>query len=135
MRKAQISMNMIVYIAIALLVLVMIVAFVMGGFGEMFKGLSRSAPQDLESIQSVCTNDCNKVKASIESSGASAWASSSYAKVKHGFDINKDGDVTQDEYKYCWESPINVACTKNLFDTTGTMTHKCKESTCTEVTA
>lgn len=112
-KKAQVSMNMIVYIAIALLVLVLIVAFVTGGFGEMFKGLSRSAPQGLETIQTVCTNDCNKAKALIET-GTSAWASSRYCSIKRGYDLDKDGDVIQDEYKYCWDSPININCIKTV---------------------
>ena len=46
MKKAQISMNMIVYIAIALLVLVLIVAFVTGGFGEIFDKLIQEPKQD-----------------------------------------------------------------------------------------
>ena len=129
MKKGQISMNMIVYIAIALLVLVLIVAFVTGGFGQMFGGLSRSAPQDLETIQAVCTNDCNKAKALVETGGTSAWASSRYCTITHGYDLNNDGDVTIDEYLNCWEPPISIDCTKTVrtYDAKGTETTKtCK---------
>lgn len=115
-KKAQVSMNMIVYIAIALLVLVLIVAFVTGGFGAMFSGLSRSAPQDLETVQTVCTNDCNKAKALVESQGTSAWASSRYCSISHGYDLDKSGDLAADgsEHFSCWQSPVSISCTKTV---------------------
>ena len=107
-------MNMIVYIAIALLVLVLIVAFVTGGFGAMFSGLSKAAPQDLEAIQSVCTNDCNKAKVLVESQGITAWFSSRYCKITHGYDLDKSGDLDQTEYLNCWTSPIGISCSKTV---------------------
>lgn len=114
MKKAQISMNMIVYIAIALLILVLIVAFVTGGFGQMFSGLSKSAPQDLETIQSVCTNDCNKAKALVETGGTSAWASSRYCSISHGYDTDKSGDLDEGEYLNCWKAPVSIDCSKTV---------------------
>ncbi len=110
MKKAQISMNMIVYIAIALLILVLIVAFVSGGFTQMFAGISRTAPKDLESIRSVCTNDCSKAKAAVDSIGTTAWKRSNYCDSLRKFDSDNSGDISTDEAYNCWESPINVDC-------------------------
>lgn len=108
--KADISMNMIVYIAIALLILVLVVGFVTGGFGQMFSGLSKTAPQELDSIQSRCASDCSKAEITVEQRGTSAWESTSYCTTRYKYDLDQSGDIGQNEYFACWQSPVSVDC-------------------------
>jgi len=109
-KKAQISMNMIVYVAIALFVLVLIVAFTTGGVGKGFKGLTTTGPGELDTLKSKCTASCNQVKATVESSGTASWSTSTYCTEGYAFDKDGDGSVGEDEIFNCWESPISISC-------------------------
>ena len=74
-KKAQISMNVIVYVAIALFVLVLIVAFATGGIGRGFKGLTTTGPGELDTLKSKCTASCSQAKATVASAGTGSWGS------------------------------------------------------------
>lgn len=113
-RKGQISMNMIVYVAIALFVLVLIVAFATGGIGKGFKGLTTTGPGALDTLKSKCTASCNQAKALVDSSGTDSWKTTTYCSEQYGFDSNGDGSVDDTEFLNCWESPISVKCSTTV---------------------
>lgn len=103
-------MNMIVYVAIALFVLVLIVAFATGGIGKGFKGLTTTGPGELETLKSKCTASCNQARAAVESAGTGAWRTTTYCTIEYPFDENGDGTVDREEFFSCWEDPIRVDC-------------------------
>ncbi len=106
-KKADVSINTIVYIAIAVLVLVLIVMYTTGMFGRFGGGVSRIAPQELQTIKDACTASCNNLKIAVDSSGASVWGNSDYCTRTNQFD--KDGDGVKDLVK-CWDEPVNIIC-------------------------
>ena len=116
-RKAQISMNMIVYVAIALFVLVLVVAFATGGIGKGFRGITTAGPGELDTLKNRCQSACNQAKSTVDSSGTSAWGSSSYCTEQYTYDKNSDGTISEvnpDEIISCWESPISISCSKTV---------------------
>ncbi len=68
--------------------------------------IPRHVPSDLETVQVVCTNDCNKA----EDISMKEQESSRYCMIRHGYDLDRNGDVDQTEYFYCWQSPIDILC-------------------------
>ena len=121
-RKAQISMNVIVYVAIALLVLVLIVAFTTGGLGQLFKGLTTTGPGELETLKNKCTVNCENVRAQVDNVGTNAWSSSTYCSERYGYDSNADGTTDSDEFFNCWEAPIGIDCSTTVSTPGGTQT-------------
>lgn len=117
-RKAQISMNVIVYVAIALLVLVLIVAFTTGGLGNLFRGLTTTGPGELETIKNKCITNCENAKSQLELTGTSSWTSSTYCSEKYGYDSDSDGTTDSDEFFNCWQQPIGISCSTSV-STTG----------------
>lgn len=124
-KKGQISMDTVVYIAIAVLVLVLIVMYVTGMFGNLFGQQQQITDSDLESIKDGCNVDCNTAKIQVDSSGKDTWASSSYCTEIRAYDSNGD-DVT--ENYYCWQSPILTSCTKTITTATGSQ-YQCSGGT------
>lgn len=121
-KRAQISMNMIVYVAIALFVLVLVIAFATGGIGRGFRGLTTTGPGELDTLKSRCTVACNQAQAVVDTSGTSAWATSSYCTETYGFDEDGDGSVSGDEFFSCWQSPIVVDCRTTISTALGPQT-------------
>lgn len=110
MRKGQISMNTIVYVAIALLVLVLIVSVTTGSFGNIASKLTKVTPDDLEIVKTRCTTMCDNAKISITSSGANAFANSQYCSRTFPIDTNGDGNIAESEVLPCYSTAINVQC-------------------------
>jgi len=115
-------MNMIVYVAVALFILVLIIAFATGGIGKGFKGLTTTGPGELDTLKSKCTASCNQAKASVISSGTSAWPVSSYCTEIYGLDEDGDGTVSSEEFFSCWEAPIRVDCRTTISTAAGPRT-------------
>ena len=103
-------MNTIVYVAIALLVLVLIVAFTTGGLGKLFSGIAATGPEEIDSIKARCTSLCNTVKTSVTSSGASSWQTGQYCTKEFSVDLDGDNSIGAGEIINCWDSPIDVYC-------------------------
>ena len=110
MRKGQISMNTIVYVAIALLVLVLIVSVTTGSFGDLSSQFREIAPDELESVKTKCTTMCNTAKNSVVSTGSSSYPNTQYCTSQFDIDIDGDGIITPGEKVVCWKPPINVGC-------------------------
>ena len=120
-KRAQISMNTIVYVSIALLVLVLIVAFTTGGLGNLFKQLDLTSPGELDSAKARCTSICNTAKTNVDANGHSTWTDSSYCTEKFNIDVDSSGDIDSDEVINCWDTPIRVSCSKTLAVSGGTI--------------
>ena len=110
-KKADISMNVIVYAAIALLILVILVAFATGRLGGLFKGITQQTGEEIGTIRSACIKDCNLAKTTAESSGQSTWKISSYCKNTYAYD--HDGDGETDSF-HCYDDAIDVQCSVTL---------------------
>ncbi len=110
MRKGQISMNTIVYVAIALLVLVLIVSVTTGSFGNLAKQFEDVTPDELETVRTSCTTACNTAKTAVASSGANAFGTSQYCSSTYNVDVNGDGLISDAENLPCWSPPISVNC-------------------------
>lgn len=113
-KKGQISMNMIVYVSVALLVLVLIVAFATGGIGQLFQGLTTTGKGDLEVLKDKCTITCENAKSSVSLSGTSSWATSTYCTEIYGFDNDGSGTLDENEFYSCWENPISIGCSTTV---------------------
>jgi hypothetical protein len=121
-KRAQISMNTIVYVSIALLVLILIVAFTTGGLGNLFGQVGETAPGELDSSKARCTSICSTAKINVDSNGHTTWKNSLYCTEKFNIDIDGSGDIDSDEIINCWDTPIAVSCSKSLAVSGGTIT-------------
>lgn len=106
-KRAQISMNTIVYTAIALLVLVLLVAFTTGGLGNLYEQLTKTGLDDIDSAQSQCSSACSSSELRVSTQGTNAWQDSQYCRKKFSIDVMGMGDK---EILRCWQSPISVSC-------------------------
>ena len=116
-KRAQISMNTIVYVAIALLVLVLIVAFTTGGLGNVFGQITETGIDDIDTAKAQCSSICATAKTQVSSSGHTSWQTSQYCRKK--FNIDTDGDGNAELYN-CWDSPIFISCSTSVRTPLGT---------------
>jgi hypothetical protein len=124
-KKAQgISLNFIVIAIIAALVLVIIIAFTVGGLGTSLSKIfqadeTSTEDSDLDLAKAKCEQLCNGAK---QINAPENWQSKDYCGKSFTF----DGESTK-----CWEAPISVDCStsgQDIFDTTW----KCDETKCGE---
>lgn len=107
-RKAQISMNTIVYVAIALFILVIIIGFATGALQNLFTGITARTRQ-IDAAKEDCRIDCQTAQGAVKNYGIGEWEASSYCTDKHPVDVDDNKD-TPDEYLSCWEDPIVRSC-------------------------
>ncbi len=110
-KRAQISMNTIVYVAIALLVLVLIVAFTTGGLGNVFGQITETGIDDIDTAKAQCSSICATAKTQVSSSGHTSWQTSQYCRKQFNIDIDGDGNG---ELYNCWDSPIFISCSTSV---------------------
>ncbi|MBS3063916.1 MAG: hypothetical protein J4445_00505 [DPANN group archaeon] len=94
-KKGQgLPLELIVLAAIAAIVLVLIIAFTIGGgsvfFQKIFKGGTSAIGDDLATARNSCNSLCSQAKLATTTS---AWSSSSYCKDTFDIDLDKDGDL------------------------------------------
>jgi len=114
-------MNTIVYVSIALLVLILIVAFTTGGLGNLFGQVGEAGPGELDSAKARCTSSCSTAKTAVSTSGHSSWTTSQYCTEEFSVDVDGDGDITDDEIINCWEFPISSDCSTTDSTALGTI--------------
>ncbi len=114
MKKAQISMNMIVFLAIALLILVLVVTFATGGITRLFGGLVSTGTGDLDRIKADCLASCTDAQSKVSTLGTDAWTATGYCTATIPFDDDGDGTIDADDYFSCWQSPIDVPCSTTV---------------------
>jgi len=120
-KRAQISMNTIVYVSIALLVLVLIVAFTTGGLANLFDELTKTSPTEIDSAKSRCASICGAARTDASINGHATWTTSQYCNEDFGIDVDGDGSITPREIKNCWESPILSLCSTTVSTPIGTL--------------
>lgn len=101
-RKAAISIEMIVYVAIAVFVLVIVIGFATGAFQKLIPAFTRD---DVKEAKDTCKIDCNDAKASLQTDGITAWKNSRYCTVTHAIKTDQGSQLYG-----CWQAPITQAC-------------------------
>lgn len=117
MKKADISVNTIVYAAIALLILVILVAFATGKLGQLFSFLNKQTGEEIGNIRDVCTTACSDAKLKVDTSGTGSWKISSYCTTLHNLDMNGDKKISSDERLHCYDDKIGVQCETTIGNT------------------
>ena len=102
-KKAAISVEMIVYVAIAVFVLVLVIGFATGAFQKLVPWFT---PNDVKEAQDKCELACNDAKTDVSLSGVSTWEGSGYCKTTYPIDMG-DEVVSLN----CWDEEINEICT------------------------
>lgn len=92
-KKAQgLPLHLIVVAAIAALVLVLIIAFTIGGLGtfftKIFGGGKVAVGEELDVVRTTCGGLCDTAKGSLT---LTAWKASSYCNREFNIDLDKDG--------------------------------------------
>ena len=91
-RKAQISMNTIVYVAIALFILVIIIGFATGALQNLFTGIT-ARTQQIDAAKEDCRIDCQTAQGAVKNYGLGECESSSYCHDTHAIDEDNNGDT------------------------------------------
>src|SRR3989344_4987580 len=95
-KRAQgLPLNLIVLAIIAALVLVLIIAFTVGGagstFSRIFKVSTSTTGEEIDSVRAACRNACNNAELSI--TGSSQWATADYCKKRFNLDVDSSGKI------------------------------------------
>jgi hypothetical protein len=114
-------MNTIVYVSIALLVLVLIVAFTTGGLGNLFGQITETGPTEIDSAKSRCATLCGSARTAVSTNGHAEWPISQYCTEDFGIDVDGDGAIGSNEIRNCWEAPISSSCSTTSSTTLGTL--------------
>jgi hypothetical protein len=145
MDKGQgLPMSFIVIAAIAALVLVLVIAFTVGGFGtffgKIFGGGEEAIGKDIDLIRGTCNNLCETAK-SIQFT--SQWETSSYCSRTFSVDLDRDGQIggyteagvsaaeteegpftfnsfnEQEVNLYCYDNSIGIGCRAQISSPSG----------------
>ena len=106
--------SFIVIAAISALVLVLVVAFTIGGLGDLFRGIFQTGGlgDELSLVQTACRTSCTTSQTT--SIDLESFQSSRYCREVYSVDIdNKDGLTDNEKGLHCWDSQqgsINVGC-------------------------
>ena len=133
-KRAQISMNTIVYVSIALLVLVLIVAFTTGGLGNLFGQITETGPTEIDSAKARCATLCGSARTDVATNGHATWPTSQYCNEDFGIDVDGDGTIGSNEIRNCWEAPISSVCSTTSSTPLGTLSLRTKECDSDEYT-
>ena len=124
-KKAQgLPLSFIVIAAIVALVLVIVVAFTIGGlgtfFGRIFGGGKAAVGETIDDIRVVCSGLCDQAK---QITVTSQWPSSSYCTRSFNIDLNGDGVINGTEVGMkCWDAELNSNCAFSITTPTGAVT-------------
>lgn len=107
MKKSQgLPLTTIVIAVLAILVLVMIGIFTMGGFTRLFGSIATwfgtSSAMTREAAVQECKNYCEILKIGGYNT-LEKIRSSAYCTKEFPIDLNNDGEITEDERFNCWE--------------------------------
>ncbi|MEK6923492.1 MAG: hypothetical protein AABW84_02265 [Nanoarchaeota archaeon] len=93
-RGQGLPLELIVLAAIAAIVLVLIIAFTIGGgsvfFQKIFQGGTSAVGDDLSTARSSCNSLCSQAKLVTTTP---SWKSSSYCKKEFNIDLDDDGEL------------------------------------------
>ncbi len=139
-KKAQgLPLNFIVLAAIAALVLILIIAFTVGGgapfLSRIFKSGTTAVGDEIETVKTTCSNLCTQAQ-TISTTGA--WDGTSFCSRKFNVDMDKDGKLggysatgtaggdynaatprQKEKNIKCYESPISASCSVDISTPSG----------------
>ncbi len=138
--KAQgLPINLIILAIVAALVLVIVVAFTVGGTSNVFGKISKSSAVvggDFEAVRATCKSFCDRAQSL---SSTDDWVKSQYCARTFSVDLDRDGKtgtfdqngVTAAGGKYnaakqleiglnCWDPAISVNCQSEIVYPDGT---------------
>ncbi len=118
MEKGQgLPLSFIVIAAISALVLILVIAFTIGGLGGFFKQIVAPAPEELGTVQVACNSYCSQLAGAITSN---QFNTSSFCTKTFAIDISKDGkiDTTTEAGLHCWGPAIGATCAIQIGDIT-----------------
>jgi len=108
-------LSFIVIAAISALVLILVIAFTVGGLGGFFRQILQPAPEESSTVQSSCRTFCDQL---VTVATAAQFRGSTYCTKTFAIDLNDDGSVNTDPAKgkveaglNCWGSDIGSECT------------------------
>jgi len=110
-KRAQgLPLSFIVIAAIAALILVLVIAFTIGGLGGFFRQIMAPAPEELSTVQTACKAACDSL---IAISTDKQFRDSAYCKKTYTVDINGDGkiDPNSETGLHCYHPDIGISCT------------------------
>jgi hypothetical protein len=118
-------LNLIVLAIIAALVLVVTIAFTVGGAGTTFSKIGKTATaatgDELETVRASCRSACDSSRFGLSST--SEWANSAYCKKATSLDLNGDGSIgTTETGLRCWSAPISTGCSAQVSAVSGVQT-------------
>ncbi|MEM2873916.1 MAG: hypothetical protein QW063_00450 [Candidatus Nanoarchaeia archaeon] len=107
-RAQGLPLNVIVLAAIAALVLILIVAFTIGGLGGFFKQITTaSGIEELSTVQTACSSACSR--AQVTATTLIQFKNSDYCKKTFTIDLNKNGKIDAGETGLkCWTASTTV---------------------------
>jgi hypothetical protein len=110
-------LSFIVIAAISALVLILVIAFTIGGLGGFFKQIVAPAPEEFGTVQVACNSYCSQL------SGAATenqFTKSSFCTKTFAIDLNRDGKIntTTEAGLHCWGYNLTAACTVQIGDNT-----------------
>ncbi|MEM2954637.1 MAG: hypothetical protein QW625_01635 [Candidatus Nanoarchaeia archaeon] len=115
MAKAQgLPLSFIVIAAISALVLILVVAFTMGGLGGLFKQIGAQKGEELDAVRTACSTAC--AKAQTTATTLSAFRNSEYCTKRWAIDLNKDGKINQttETNIHCYDAAVGISCTVQI---------------------
>ena len=124
-KKAQgLPLSFIVIAAIVALVLVIVVAFTIGGlgtfFGRIFGVGITAVGESIEDVRTVCSGLCDQAK-QITTTGQ--WESTRYCTRAFNVDLDANGTIDAGEANInCWDDEINIGCSFSISTPTGAVT-------------
>jgi hypothetical protein len=130
-RGQGLPLNLIVLAIIAALVLVLIIAFTVGGagssFSRIFKVGATAAGDEIESVRAACRQSCSTAESTV--GNLDEWKTSGYCKKKSSIDLDGSGklddstDPAKDEVGIrCWSKPISIQCSFSVSTAGGVKT-------------
>lgn len=100
-------LSFIVIAAISALVLILVIAFTIGGLGGFFKQIVAPAPTDLSTVQTSCTSFCNTAQTTAQT--VDQFKNSDFCKKTFAIDLNKNGKIdTGESGLHCKDTAVTV---------------------------
>ena len=116
-------LNLIVLAIIAAIILVIVIAFTVGGAGTTFSRISKAGVgatgDEIETVRNNCRQACATAESTV--TNGLMWKQSRYCQMRSSLDLDASGKIEQANEKNirCWATEIAVDCVFT-FDTGGT---------------
>ncbi len=116
-------LNLIVLAIIAAIILILVIAFTVGGAGTTFSRIGKAGTgatgDEIDTIRNNCRAACGNAQNTVTDGGE--WKQSRYCQMRSSIDLDASGSLNQANEKNirCWDAAININCAFT-FDKGGT---------------